>query len=83
MDGKRITGKISAHPAFSGVLAMKAKLYDYQVEHCEEFTFFSERTNSRVNFSYQQPKNNRRFKEKINCYAKVGKIKCRFTRSLT
>lgn len=40
VDGKRITGKISAHPAFSGVLAMKAKLYDYQVEHCEEFTFF-------------------------------------------
>jgi 4-hydroxyphenylacetate 3-monooxygenase len=74
VDGKRITGKISAHPAFSGVLAMKAKLYDYQVEHCEEFTFFSERTNSRVNFSYQQPKTIEDLKKRSIATQKLAKL---------
>ncbi|MGE8206437.1 4-hydroxyphenylacetate 3-monooxygenase, oxygenase component [Heyndrickxia sp. NPDC080065] len=55
IDGKKLTGKISEHPAFSGVLKSKAALYELQNSKSEIFTFLSPITNTRVGFSFHQP----------------------------
>lgn len=56
IDGNKVTGKLSEHPAFQGVLKSKAILYDLANGKKEMFTFKSPRTNTYVNFSFQQPK---------------------------
>ncbi|PTY78819.1 4-hydroxyphenylacetate 3-monooxygenase, oxygenase component [Heyndrickxia sporothermodurans] len=56
IDGKRIEGKISEHPAFRGVLKSKAALYDLSNSNKDTFTFSSPVVNSEVNFAFQQPK---------------------------
>ncbi|MBL5798024.1 4-hydroxyphenylacetate 3-hydroxylase N-terminal domain-containing protein [Heyndrickxia sporothermodurans] len=56
IDGKRIEGKISEHPAFRGVLKSKAALYDLSNYNKDTFTFSSPVVNSEVNFAFQQPK---------------------------
>jgi 4-hydroxyphenylacetate 3-monooxygenase len=57
-DGEKITGKISEHPAFKGILETKASLYDLQLEPSllNELTFISHDTNEPTGLSYLQPK---------------------------
>lgn len=58
IDGQRVTGKISAHPAFKGIMKSQAALYDLQHEAglLEIMTFQSNTTGERVGISYLQPK---------------------------
>src|SRR5690606_11631914 len=58
LDGKKIEGKISEHPAFKGVLKTKASLYDMQhsPECKDEMTFLSPETGDPVGLSFLQPK---------------------------
>ncbi|WP_371069317.1 4-hydroxyphenylacetate 3-monooxygenase, oxygenase component [Sediminibacillus sp. JSM 1682029] len=58
LDGKKVQGKISEHPAFKGILQTKASLYDMQhdPELKDEMTFFSPNTGDAVGLSFLQPK---------------------------
>ena len=58
IDGKRITGNISDHPAFKGVMASQAKLYDLQhkPELKDIMTYVSPRSGNRVGTSFLEPK---------------------------
>lgn len=58
LDGKRIEGLISEHPAFKGIIQAKAALYDLQhnPEIIDELTFISPSSGNRVGLSYLQPK---------------------------
>lgn len=58
IDGKRVTGKISEHPAFKGVIRSQADLYDLQHEKsiADVMTYPSPLTLNRVGTSYLQPK---------------------------
>ena len=58
LDGQRITGMISKHPAFKGLIHTKAALYDLQSSpsHRDLMTYFSPVTNERIGLSYLQPK---------------------------
>ncbi|MET1013443.1 MAG: 4-hydroxyphenylacetate 3-monooxygenase, oxygenase component [Paenisporosarcina sp.] len=57
-DGEKVTGKISEHPAFKGILETKASLYNLQLEpsFLNEMTFISPDTNEPTGLSYLQPK---------------------------
>lgn len=57
-DGEMITGKLSEHPAFKGILKTKASLYDLQLDPslAYELTFISPDTNKPTGLSYLQPK---------------------------
>lgn len=57
-DGEKVTGKVSEHPAFKGILKTKASLYDLQFDAnlSNELTFFSPDTNQPTGLSYLQPK---------------------------
>jgi len=56
--GEKIKGNISEHPAFKGVIASQAKLYDMQSEekNRELMTYPSPSTGNRVGISFLQPK---------------------------
>ncbi|MEN2768483.1 4-hydroxyphenylacetate 3-monooxygenase, oxygenase component [Ornithinibacillus xuwenensis] len=58
IDGNRITGNISEHPAFKGVMASQAKLYDLQ--HKQELkdlmTFESPKSGNLIGTSFLDPK---------------------------
>ncbi|WP_416150028.1 4-hydroxyphenylacetate 3-monooxygenase, oxygenase component [Salipaludibacillus sp. HK11] len=58
LDGNRITGNISDHPAFKGVMASQAKLYDLQhkPELKDMMTFLSPKSGNRVGTSFLDPK---------------------------
>ncbi|MBM7652711.1 4-hydroxyphenylacetate 3-monooxygenase, oxygenase component [Neobacillus cucumis] len=58
LDGKKIKGEISEHPAFKGVLKSKASLYDLQNSQDikNEMTFFSQENKEPIGLSYLQPK---------------------------
>jgi len=58
LDGKRIEGKKSEHPAFKGLIQSKASLYDLQTTHdiSKQLTFFSEEIGETVGLSFLQPK---------------------------
>ncbi|SDM58510.1 4-hydroxyphenylacetate 3-monooxygenase [Psychrobacillus sp. OK028] len=54
IDGKPVTGNISEHPAFKGIIISQAALYDLQ--HHKALTFQSPTTKEQVGLSYLQPK---------------------------
>ncbi|MCM3765673.1 4-hydroxyphenylacetate 3-monooxygenase, oxygenase component [Neobacillus niacini] len=58
LDGKRIEGKLSMHPAFKGLIRTKASLYDLQdaPEYKDKLTYTSEETGAPIGVSFLQPK---------------------------
>jgi len=58
IDGNRVTGNISEHPAFKGVMKSQAALYDLQYEETvnDVMTYPSPSTGNLVGVSYLQPK---------------------------
>ena len=58
IEGKRVTGNISEHPAFKGIIKSQAALYELQ--HHKDLkdilTYLSPTTKNRVGISYLQPK---------------------------
>ncbi|ASN04587.1 4-hydroxyphenylacetate 3-monooxygenase, oxygenase component [Virgibacillus necropolis] len=58
IDGKQVTGKISEHPAFKGVIKSQAALYDLQYDEMTKdvMTYLSPLTGKQVGISYLQPK---------------------------
>ncbi|UPW82101.1 4-hydroxyphenylacetate 3-monooxygenase, oxygenase component [Lysinibacillus sp. Ag94] len=56
IDGKVVTGKVSEHPAFKGVMQSQAKLFDLQNEEAllEKMTYVSPTSNKRVGMSFLQ-----------------------------
>ncbi|WP_391206581.1 4-hydroxyphenylacetate 3-monooxygenase, oxygenase component [Psychrobacillus sp. L4] len=58
IDGRRVTGKISEHPAFKGVMKSQAALYDLQhdVVLKDVMTYPSPSTSEPVGLSFLQPK---------------------------
>ncbi|MDY0406790.1 4-hydroxyphenylacetate 3-monooxygenase, oxygenase component [Virgibacillus sp. 179-BFC.A HS] len=58
VDGQRVAGKISEHPAFKGVIKTQASLYDLQHDASlkEKMTYPSPLTGKPVGMSYLQPK---------------------------
>lgn len=58
IEGKRVTGNISEHPAFKGIIKSQAALYELQ--HHQDLkdilTYLSPTTKNRVGISYLQPK---------------------------
>ena len=57
-NGEKVEGKISEHPAFTGILQTKAALYDLQYDpHLkDDMTFTSPTSGERIGLSYLQPK---------------------------
>lgn len=57
VDGKRVTGKISEHPAFKGVMKSQAALYGLQHKKSisDIMTYLSPLSVSQVGTSYLQP----------------------------
>ncbi|QAS53791.1 4-hydroxyphenylacetate 3-monooxygenase, oxygenase component [Halobacillus litoralis] len=57
-DGAKVTGKISDHPAFKGVVGTQSQLYDMQNESKikNEMTFASETTGNDIGVSYLIPR---------------------------
>ncbi|MFK2825127.1 4-hydroxyphenylacetate 3-monooxygenase, oxygenase component [Bacillus sp. B190/17] len=58
LEGEKINGKISAHPAFKGILQSKASLYDLQHDPTlkEVMTYFLPDKKELIGTSYLQPK---------------------------
>lgn len=58
IDGKQVTGKISEHPAFRGVMKTQAELYDlqHQPDKIDVMTYRSPTTGERVGTSFIQPR---------------------------
>ncbi|MGE7910136.1 4-hydroxyphenylacetate 3-monooxygenase, oxygenase component [Lysinibacillus xylanilyticus] len=56
IDGKVVTGKVSEHPAFKGIMQSQAKLFDIQneIELLEKMTYISPTSNKRVGMSFLQ-----------------------------
>ncbi|WP_226682772.1 4-hydroxyphenylacetate 3-monooxygenase, oxygenase component [Sutcliffiella horikoshii] len=56
-NGQQVTGNISEHPAFSGVMRSQAALFDMQNEekHKDIMTFKSDTTGSLIGTSYLRP----------------------------
>ncbi|WP_332307823.1 4-hydroxyphenylacetate 3-monooxygenase, oxygenase component [Pontibacillus chungwhensis] len=54
-DGQKITGKISEHPAFAGMIKSQAALYDLQHQK-KNMTFKCEKTGEDVGVSYLIPR---------------------------
>lgn len=57
-DGHQVTGKVSEHPAFKGILKSQAALYDLQHDQSlqEIMTYTSPTSNEQVGTSYLQPR---------------------------
>ncbi|MCM3570754.1 4-hydroxyphenylacetate 3-monooxygenase, oxygenase component [Neobacillus mesonae] len=58
LDGKKIEGRISEHPAFKGIIKSKASLYDLQHDPLlhRKLTYLSPETGEPIGLSYLQPK---------------------------
>lgn len=58
VDGRPVTGEISNHPAFKGVIKSQAALYDLQHDASlrDIMTYPSPSTGKQVGMSYLQPK---------------------------
>jgi 4-hydroxyphenylacetate 3-monooxygenase len=58
LDGERVKGRISEHPAFKGIIRSKAALYDLQHDSKlnDELTYVSQQKGERMGLSYLQPK---------------------------
>ncbi|MFZ3577005.1 4-hydroxyphenylacetate 3-monooxygenase, oxygenase component [Virgibacillus sp. DJP39] len=58
VDGMSVSGKISKHPAFTGIMKSQAELYDLQHNESlkDSMTYASPTTGDRVGMSYLQPK---------------------------
>ncbi|MFJ8065371.1 4-hydroxyphenylacetate 3-monooxygenase, oxygenase component [Psychrobacillus sp. NPDC096426] len=58
VNGERVTGNISEHPAFKGVMKSQATLYDLQHDNTlkDILTYLSPSTGELVGMSYLQPK---------------------------
>ncbi|AWE07922.1 4-hydroxyphenylacetate 3-monooxygenase, oxygenase component [Lysinibacillus sp. 2017] len=58
LDGQRVEGLLSEHPAFKGIIKSKAALYDLQYDESlkDIMTFISPTSGARVGVSYLQPK---------------------------
>ena len=58
IDGKPVTGNISEHPAFKGIIKSQAALYDLQHQQSlkDVLTYLSPTTKNRVGISFLQPK---------------------------
>ncbi|MFY4776500.1 4-hydroxyphenylacetate 3-monooxygenase, oxygenase component [Metabacillus sp. RGM 3146] len=58
LDGEKIEGKISEHPAFKGLLKSKSSLYDLQKDQNlkDEMTFFLPGKEEPIGLSFLQPK---------------------------
>ncbi|WP_269410723.1 4-hydroxyphenylacetate 3-monooxygenase, oxygenase component [Lentibacillus daqui] len=58
VDGDPVTGKISEHPAFKGIMKSQAALYDLQQDESlkDIMTYLSPSTEQKVGMSYLQPK---------------------------
>ncbi|MFD2044768.1 4-hydroxyphenylacetate 3-monooxygenase, oxygenase component [Ornithinibacillus salinisoli] len=58
LNGERISGKISEHPAYKGAIQSQAKLYDLQQdpERVDFMTYDSPITGEKIGTSYQPPK---------------------------
>lgn len=58
MDGEKIKGKISEHPAFEGIINSQAKLYDLQCDPTKSdlMTFTSGTTGNKIGTSFLEPK---------------------------
>lgn len=56
IDGKIVTGKVSEHPAFKGIMQSQARLFDIQNEKelLEKMTYISPTSNKRVGMSFLQ-----------------------------
>ena len=56
IDGKVVTGKVSEHPAFKGIMQSQARLFDIQNEKelLEKMTYISPTSNKRVGMSFLQ-----------------------------
>lgn len=56
INGQKITGKISEHPAFKGIMRSKADLLDLQKnDEYQDLLTFSTPSGQRAGFSFQQP----------------------------
>lgn len=57
IDGERVIGKISEHPAFKGILKSKSELYDLQHDQVAGpiLTRMSSKTKEYYNFAFEQP----------------------------
>ncbi len=57
-DGEKVTGKISEHPAFKGILETKASLYNLQFDSSlsNEMVFISPNSIKPIGLSYLQPR---------------------------
>jgi len=56
VNGQKITGNISEHPAFKGIMKSKAHLFDLQNnEDHKELLTFKTSSKKEVGFSFQQP----------------------------
>ncbi|WP_407269989.1 4-hydroxyphenylacetate 3-monooxygenase, oxygenase component [Radiobacillus sp. PE A8.2] len=58
IDGKKITGKISEHAAFKGIISSQAALYDLQHEQSlsDVMTYVSPTTKDKIGTSFLQPR---------------------------
>jgi 4-hydroxyphenylacetate 3-monooxygenase len=58
IDGEKVKGNISEHPAFRGVIESQAKLYDLQsnLSNQDIMTFTSPKTGNQIGTSYLEPK---------------------------
>lgn len=56
LDGKVVTGKVSEHPAFKGIMQSQAKLFDLQHQEAllEKMTYESPTSKQRVGMSFLQ-----------------------------
>ncbi|MEI2465738.1 4-hydroxyphenylacetate 3-monooxygenase, oxygenase component [Niallia taxi] len=77
LDGRKVTQKLSAHPAFKGILEEKAALFDLQTNLDLEqlMTFPSPDTGERIGMSYLQPKTKEdlyKRRKMMECWAKAS-----------
>lgn len=55
IEGKKIEGKVSDHPAFAGIMKSQAKLYDLQLKKLDTMTYLSS-GEERIGLSFLEPK---------------------------
>lgn len=56
INGEKVKGRISEHPAFNGIMKTQAELYDRQHEKKSKMTYPSPSTGDHVGLSFLQPK---------------------------
>ncbi|WP_017725910.1 4-hydroxyphenylacetate 3-monooxygenase, oxygenase component [Halalkalibacterium ligniniphilum] len=77
IEGEQVTGKLSEHPAFRGILKRKAALYDLQhnTSYQDLLTRQSSETNERIGFSFEQPTSKKMLKKRrlaTQCLARMS-----------